>query len=39
MLTFARGLNSWQGARSAFDIALQHFNWLRVAQPAGAAKR
>jgi len=28
ILTLLRGMNSWQGIKSAVDIALQHLNWL-----------
>jgi radical SAM superfamily enzyme YgiQ (UPF0313 family) len=29
MLTLLKGMNSWQGIKSAFDIAFQHMSWLR----------
>lgn len=35
MLTFLRGMNSWEGLKSAFDIAFQHFNWVRETPLAG----
>jgi radical SAM superfamily enzyme YgiQ (UPF0313 family) len=28
MMTFLKGMNSWQGIKSAIDIAAQHLNWL-----------
>jgi len=35
ILTFLRGLTSWQGVKSASDIALQHLRWIGES-PSGA---
>lgn len=35
MLTYLRGFNSWEGIKSALDIGLQHFNWIRETPMAG----
>src|SRR5919109_1370887 len=35
MLTFLKGLNSWEGLKSALDIAFQHFAWVSETPLAG----
>ena len=29
ILTYFKGINSWEGIKSALDIGLQHFSWIR----------
>lgn len=35
ILTFIKGLNSWEGIKSAADIARQHFDWVGESPMAG----
>ncbi len=37
ILTYLKGLNSWEGIKSALDIALQHFSWVSESPLAGDA--
>jgi radical SAM superfamily enzyme YgiQ (UPF0313 family) len=35
ILTFLKGFNSWEGIKSAFDIARQHLSWVAESPLAG----
>jgi radical SAM superfamily enzyme YgiQ (UPF0313 family) len=35
IMTFVKGMNSWEGIKSVFDIAFQHLNWVRETPLAG----